>query len=120
VAVRQECAVPTNRRIIDRPRRSGLGAEAVALFIELNAIQDRRRHENLNLRAKEQALHEMLGLWTEWRCSCCSVLDRDRAPCWPANMPAHHDWHRVRAVREQLLQAVAMEPIKGVSNLDVL
>jgi hypothetical protein len=35
-------------------------------------------------------------------------------------MPAHHDWHRVRAVREQLLQAVAMEPIKGVSNLHVL
>ena len=105
MAARRECAVPTNRRIIDRPRRSGLSAEALALFVELDAIPYRRRHENLELRAKECALHEMLGLWSEWRCSCCSVLDRDCAPCWPPHMPAHHDWHRVRAVRLALLEA---------------
>jgi hypothetical protein len=51
-------------------------------------------------------LHEKLGLWGEWRLSCCSVLDRGRAPCWPPEHQAHHDWHKVRAVRLALLDLI--------------
>ena len=111
--------MPVKLRAV-KERRPSLSAEAIALFVELEAIPRRRRHEDLELRAKECALHEMLGLWIEWRCSVCSVLDRDRAPCWPPYMPAHHDWHKVRAVRLALLEAVATESAKGTNNIRAL
>jgi hypothetical protein len=81
------------------------------LFAELENMPRRRRREDPEILAKECALHEMLGLWREWRCSVCSVLDREPRPCWPPSMPAHHDWHKVRAVRLALLEAVGASSV---------
>jgi hypothetical protein len=45
----------------------------------------------------------MLNLVSEWW-TCNSVLDDSDAPCWPPHLVAHQDWHKVRAVREALLE----------------
>jgi hypothetical protein len=96
----------TKRTIVNRPRRPAAPDDVLELFTALEAIPQRRRHENLELRAKERALHEALNLYDEWRFSCCSVLDREAAPCWPPEYPAHKAWHKVRGVRLELLAAI--------------
>jgi hypothetical protein len=53
---------------------------------------------------------QALGLSFEWRFSCCSVLDRSVAPCWPPERPAEHDWHAVRRVRNALLALMKEYP----------
>jgi hypothetical protein len=39
----------------------------------------------------------------------CSVFDREAAPCWPPDMPAHAAWHRVRAMWLALLDVADKE-----------
>jgi hypothetical protein len=81
----------------------------LALFVELDPIPRRRRHEDLELRAKERALHDILGLLDQWFCSGCSVFDRSPGPVHGPQYVAHDAWFRVRAVREALLEAIATE-----------
>jgi hypothetical protein len=94
--------MPTKRVILDRPRRVTCSAEVVTLFTGLDATSKRARGSD-GFKAKERELMQALGLSGEWRFSCCSVLDRSREPCHPPGSPAAIDWHRVRRVREQLL-----------------
>jgi hypothetical protein len=82
-----------------KERRHSFSAEAIALFIELEAVAVRRRKLE-EFRDRERELAGLLGLGAEFFLSCCSVLDRERTPCWPPWCAAHADWHRVRAVRE--------------------
>jgi hypothetical protein len=109
--------MPTNRTPIDRPRRPTTSDDVLEIF---------RRLENTPMRARKSdafldedfRLHRLLGLYSERRCSICSVLDRSSvSPPWPSEYPAHKDWHRVRAVRVELLAAVAEESAKDVPNL---
>jgi hypothetical protein len=51
-----------------------------------------------------------LDLLDEWFCTVCSVLDREAAPCHPPAYARNDAWHRVHAVREQLLAA---DPLSG-------
>jgi hypothetical protein len=95
--------MPTKRTILDRPRRPPTFTdEILALFRELDATPKRNR-ESDDFKAKERELMKALDLANEWRFSMCSVLSRDREPCHPPGSPAAIDWHRVRRVREQLL-----------------
>jgi hypothetical protein len=73
----------------------------LALFAVLDAVPKRSRDDDF--KARERELMQALGLSFEWRFSCCSVLDRSVAPCWPPERPAEHDWHAVRRVRTALL-----------------
>jgi hypothetical protein len=102
-----EAAVPVKLRQA-KERRHSFSAEAIALFIELEAVPVRRRKLE-EFRDRERELAGLLGLGAEFFLSCCSVLDRERTPCWPPWCAAHADWHRVRAVREQLLEAAATQ-----------
>jgi hypothetical protein len=96
--------MPTNRTAIRRSRRPPrFSAEALALFAELEQLPARRLDQPPN-REKSKRLAALLGLSESWW-GGCSVTDRERAPCWPPWLVAHHDWYRVRAVREQLLEA---------------
>jgi hypothetical protein len=100
--------MPTKRRVLDRPRRPSFTAEALALFVELEAVPPRRRHTD-EFQAKDRELARMLGLGSEWLCSVASVTDRWR-PRSPPRRPAEHDQHRVYAVRRELLEAAGIIP----------
>jgi len=96
----------TKRTPIGRPSRHPLiSNEALRLFAELEAVPLRERDSQ----AFKDAAHElarMLGLVSEfWTMN--SVLDRSERPHWPDHLVAFKDWHRVREVRLQLLEAVA-------------
>ena len=96
------------RTPLDRPRRAVIDGETLKQFKKLNAVPKRRREgQAFDDRAYELALR--LGLGDEHFCSRCSVLDRERSPCWPEGYLARDAWYRVRAVRLQLLEAVAAE-----------
>jgi hypothetical protein len=97
--------MPTNRRIIDRPRRPSFTAEALALFAELEAVPAHLRRTD-EFKDKDRELARMLGLGGEWLCSVASVTDR-RRPRPPPRRPAEDDQDRVYRVRLALLEAVA-------------
>ena len=86
-----------------KERRPRFSAEALALFVELERVPPRRRHRQ-DFRDKTHELARLLGLVDEWWGGNC-VTDRSRAPCHPRWCVAHHDWFRVRGVREALLEA---------------
>jgi hypothetical protein len=100
--------VPTNRRIIDRPRRPRFTKEALALFAELEAVPVRSRDQQ-DWQAASRRLAAMLGIEDEWFCSGCHVHDCSTEPSHSPEYVAHHAWFRVRAVREALLEAIATE-----------
>jgi hypothetical protein len=76
--------------------------QALTLFVELERMPRRNRNAQL-FKDKERKLARMLNLVSEWW-TCNSVLDDSDAPCWPPHLVAHQDWHKVRAVREALLE----------------
>jgi hypothetical protein len=39
----------------------------------------------------------------------CNVHDASARPCWPDGYAARDAWHRVRAVREALLEAAKVK-----------
>jgi hypothetical protein len=94
--------VPAKHRTPKGRRPPPFPPEALALFAELDAVPKRNR-ESAEFKAKERELMRALDLADAWRFSCCSVLDRSAAPCWPPERPAEHDWHAVRRVRTALL-----------------
>jgi hypothetical protein len=77
------------------------GAEVLRLFAELE--HSARRGEGF--KKGERRLMSLLGLDTEWWRGS-SVFDRARGPCHPPSCLAHHDFYRVRSVRQQLLAAI--------------
>jgi hypothetical protein len=94
-----------------KDRRPSFSAEALALFVELEAVPLRRRHSQ-EFRERDRALARMLGLGGEWLCSVASVTDRER-PRSPPTRPAEHDAHRVYAVRQALLEAAGLPVQQG-------
>lgn len=97
--------MPSNRTLIQRPPRSQISAEALALFLALEHVsQDSERFMDGSHR-----LARLLGLVREfWGGNF--VNDRSAGPCWPPSLVAHHDWYRVRERREELLSAAGLEP----------
>jgi hypothetical protein len=89
----------------ERHSRPPFRPAALALFVELEAVPPRRRRARA-FKDKEIALAKMLGLDPPWLTGC-SVLDRDRSPCWPEGHHSRDRWFRVRTVREALLTASA-------------
>jgi hypothetical protein len=100
--------MPAKSRVA-KTRRAASDDDVVEIFRRLEATPMRARKSDA-YRDGDFRLHRLLNLYSERRCSMCSVLDRSSvSPPWPSEYPAHKDWHRVRAVREQLLQALAEE-----------
>jgi hypothetical protein len=85
-----------------KTRRPAFSAEVLALFLELEHMSERSQ----TFRDKSRRLARLLGLQSEWW-GMQHVNDRSDRPCHPPSCVAYTDWHRVRAVRRQLLAAVA-------------
>jgi hypothetical protein len=90
-----------------KARRRQFSDEALALFVELEAVPMRRR-DAPEWQAASHRLAEMLGLVDEWFCSGCDVLDCSARPCHPPGYTSYDDWFKVRAVRELLLEAIGL------------
>jgi len=101
--------MPTNRTPIERPRqRQLITAEVITLFLELE--QSPRRAKPFTEDTRKLA--RLLGLVPQWWTGN-HVNDRSDKPIYPEGYVAHVDWLHCRAVREQLLEAVAkMQPAK--------
>jgi hypothetical protein len=67
-----------------------------------------RQRRSRVFESRAYQLAKRLDLGSEHFCSRCSVLDRERQCCYSPEYLAHHAWHRVRAVREQLLAATGL------------
>jgi len=88
-----------------KDRRPVFSATALELFRQLEAEPKGRRNGPL-FQAKARQLARELNLAREWWTGC-SVLDRSSGPIHASPEYAeHHDWHRCRAVREQLLESI--------------
>jgi hypothetical protein len=93
----------TKRTPIGRPSRHPLiFNEALALFVELEQTP-RRQRDSQAFKNGDHELARLLGLIPEWW-TTNSVLDRSKRPPWPPHLVAYADWHRCRAVREELLK----------------
>jgi hypothetical protein len=96
--------MPSNRTPTRPPPRRQISAEALALFLELEALpQDSER-----FKTGSRKLAAMLDLKREWW-GRQHVNDRSPRPRHPPHLVAHHDWHRVRTVRLTLLAAAGLE-----------
>jgi hypothetical protein len=94
--------MPAKRRT-PKERRPVFSDEVLELFRELDAVPLRRR-ESSAFKSDDRRLARMLGLGFEWLCSQFSVTDR--GPLYAEHSPLlRADRERIRAVREQLLQA---------------
>jgi hypothetical protein len=96
--------MPVKSRVT-KDRRPTFSTEAIALFVELEAVPPQRR-DSQTFKNQEHELARRLGLVSEWW-TCNSVLDRSGRPCNPPGYVAYQDWFRCRAVRRQLLAAIA-------------
>jgi hypothetical protein len=95
------------RTPLERRHRATIDFETVQLFAELESMPTRsRRGEEFKQRSRELA--RQLNLHDEWFFSGADVLDRARGPCHPPGYVAHDAWHRVHAVRLQLLEAAGL------------
>jgi hypothetical protein len=95
--------MPSNRKPIERPQRARISAEVLEFFLELERMPRRQRDSQV-FKDGEHELARRLNLVSEFW-SGNSVLDRDQGPCWLPSLIAHHDWYRLREIREQLLAA---------------
>jgi hypothetical protein len=94
--------MPSRRTIRDRARLPVIDAETLTLFWRLDSSK-RRGHA---FREETHELMRKLGLVDEyWTAN--SVLDRSSGPCHPKGYIARDHWYRCRAVRAQLLAALA-------------
>ena len=103
--------MPTKRTTIDRPRRSRLTDEALALFKRLNAVSEPERDDAWKRESRRLAVllgpmgdkEDYASAWFLGRLDVLDPrLDRDRPGYWGGAPLA-----RVREMREQLLVAVA-------------
>jgi hypothetical protein len=99
----------------ERRARPTFDDEALALFVALEGVPMRRRGSK-RFKDAERELARKLGLHDEFFFSICSVLDKERSPCWPEYMPACQAWYRVRAVREMLLEAAQSAEKTGAGS----
>ena len=110
--------MPTKRTILGRPRRGRFTTEILDLFRALEVTPARRRGRQ-SFKDGEHQLMRLLGLTSEfWTIN--SVLDRSRGPAYPPGMRAYDDWHTCRAVREQLLEAVAAKEREKPDVIDAV
>jgi hypothetical protein len=79
-------------------------AEVLALFAALESVAPHNR-ANQTFKDAEHELARQLDLVSEWW-TRNSVLDRSSGPHHPPQYVAHQDWHRCRAVRDELLAAI--------------
>jgi hypothetical protein len=100
--------MPSNRRTIERPRRTRISAEALRLFVALENTPSRRRHSQ-EFKDGSKRLAVMLGLTAEWW-AMCHVEDADK-PRPREGLVAHDDWLTVRRVREALLAASGLADV---------
>jgi len=85
------------------PRRTTIKPDVLAAFA---ALERRRDRHSDDYRDREHELMRRLNLVNEfWTMN--SVLDRSPEPCLPETYAAHGDWQTCRAVRLQLLAALA-------------
>jgi hypothetical protein len=97
--------MPTKRTPRNRDRNPPISPEALAEFVALSKVPKRQR-DVVELKAREKALHRMLGLGGEWLCDVCSVFDAGRVS---HRTGFHHEsWLKVRAVRLRLLALAGM------------
>jgi hypothetical protein len=89
-----------------KERRPQFGAEVLQLFLALETTPPRRR-KSQTFKDGERELARRLGLVSEWWTGN-SVVDRGPKPCRPPGYIAQ-DWHRCRAIREQLLAATGLQ-----------
>jgi hypothetical protein len=94
----------TKRTPLNRQRTPPIDAEALRVFAELDAVPLASRF-NWEFERRAYQLAQRLGLGEEHFCSRCSVLDHDSDPCWPPGYEARDAWFKVRAVRNQLIEA---------------
>jgi hypothetical protein len=111
--------MPTNRTPIERTRHPypKFTVEVLELFVELEMMGSRQN--TLAFAEGSKRLAALLGLTSEWLCSGCHVHDRSEGPCHPEGYAANSDWHRVRAVRELLLEAVGKHPPETATQVEV-
>lgn len=94
--------MPTNRRPLARRRNPTFTPEILSLFVELE--NGSKRGEQF--RVQEQDLMYQLGLVEQfWTMN--SVLDRSSVPYTSPEYVAWRHWHECRAIRLQLLAAIA-------------
>jgi hypothetical protein len=99
--------MPTKRTPLDRRLTLPLvDPEMLALFAELEAVPLRQRKTD-KFKARSRELAKQLGLGYEWLCMQTTVLDREARPCHPPGYARNEAWRKVRAVRLQLLAALA-------------
>jgi hypothetical protein len=89
------------RTPLNRNRKPVYDEETLRLFVELETA-DRSAPD---FKQQDRELARRLGLHGEWFCSVVSVTDRSDRPCRGPEYQATQDWHRVRAVRDMLLEA---------------
>ena len=99
--------MPTKRTPLDRRRKPLIDAETLALFTRLEAVPMRQRKTQA-FKDKDRELARRLGLGGEWLCCIQSVLDHGKTPP-PKHLACHESWFRVKAVREQLLEAAGLD-----------
>jgi hypothetical protein len=100
--------MPTKRRPLKRPQKPVIDAETLDLFEKL----DRQKRPS---REEEHDLMRRLGL-TDHYWTSQSVLNRHSRPAHPPQYLAHRHWHECRAVRQQLLEALAARPPVGPAD----
>lgn len=107
--------MPTNRIPISRPRHRTFTAEILTLFTELTELENtstpRHWRKKQEFARKSQHLASQLGLCDAWwmglRVEKIHEQQRPRE-----GLAAHDWWPRVRAVRKQLLEAIAAREIQ--------
>lgn len=104
--------MPVKLRIA-KQRRPLFSLEVLELFIHLEGIRDEDSRE---FQDGSKRLAQLLNLGAEYLCSCTSVTHRELHHSMPNDdYPSAQDWLRVRAVRLQLLAAVAEAQRNGVA-----
>lgn len=98
---------PIRKPLFHPVRALPFTSEALALFAALEA-RPRHRRSGPAYKDNERELMRMLNLVPEWWVGC-SVLDDAEAPPWPPRLAAYGDWHKVRGVREVLLEAAELQ-----------
>jgi hypothetical protein len=110
IALRQvvEDGRAVGRSEAGKGRKSVFSDGVLTLFAQLDAVPLRDRETDA-FKAKDRELARLLGLSGPWLCDVASVTDG--RPILAAGMtePTLQGHLRVRAVREQLLQALAEE-----------
>jgi len=96
---------PIRKPLFHPVRAQVFTPEALALFLEIEATPQHKRGAKV-YNDMEHRLARLLNLVPEWWGGNSVSDDADKPP-WPDHLQAYKDRHKIRAIREQLLAAVA-------------